>query len=73
MSGRCGCVAARPRCERRERREGVYWVPANRYEEICARRVREPCVVDDFPFEPIETFRDPVTHQQFLKARGIRT
>lgn len=57
-------------CASRPRRAGVRWVPADRIVELAAKRVSNPCALDAFPFEPIETLNDPVAHRAFLKRIG---
>ena len=60
-------------CEPPGRPAGVHWVPSDQVDRIIRERETNPCAVERFPFESMETLSDPAKHAEFVRTRLHQT
>ncbi len=47
---------------------GVRWIPRSDYACVMARLATDPRATARYPFEPMATLRNPVTHAAWMRA-----
>lgn len=60
------------KCPVRARSGGIRWLPRAQFDAILARAQVDPCVLERYPFEPLETFRDRKAHEAFIATMRAR-
>jgi hypothetical protein len=60
------------RCTRQPPTGGIRWLPRAQFDAILARAQVDPCVLEQYPLEPLATFRDRRAHAAFIAAMRAR-
>jgi hypothetical protein len=58
----------KPNCLPSSRPAGVHWVPADQFNRVVAELQTNPCAAERFPFETMESLRNPTKHAAFVRA-----
>jgi hypothetical protein len=58
-----------PCCHRGPRPAGVHWIPADQFKRVVDELQTNPCAAERFPFESMESLRDPAKHAEFMRTR----